>query len=76
MADPYYVYYYFNSAEGRNKVKGIVEQVAAAGIRGSDLIKLKINLPQLKKQHAIAGLLRMIDEKRENNNQINDNFAV
>jgi len=75
-ADPFYVYYYFNSAEGRNKVKGIVEQVAAAGIRGSDLVKLTIPLPDIDTQHSIAMILRRLDEKREINNRINDNFAA
>lgn len=76
IADPFYVYYYFNSSVGRNKVKGIVEQVAAAGIRGSDLVKLTIPLPDIDSQRSIAMLLRKLDEKREINNRINDNFAA
>ena len=74
IADPFYVYYYFNSSVGRNKVKGIVEQVAAAGIRGSDLVKLTIPLPDIDSQRSIAMLLRKLDEKREINNRINDNL--
>ena len=76
IADPFYVYYYFNSSEGRNKVKSIVEQVAAAGIRGSDLVKLKISLPEIAVQHKIADLLKKLDEKREINAKLNDNFAA
>lgn len=37
-ADPFFLYYYFNSPHGKENIKSIVEQVAAAGIRGSDLI--------------------------------------
>lgn len=76
IADPYYVYYYFNSHEGKNRVKSIVEQVAAAGIRGSDLVKLKISLPEIDQQHKIAVLLMKLDEAREVNEKINENLAV
>lgn len=74
IADPYYVYYYFNSYEGKNRVKSIVEQVAAAGIRSSDLVKLKIFLPSKDTQSRIAGILNKIDTKIETNNEINKNL--
>lgn len=74
IADPYYVYYYFNSHEGKKRVKSIVEQVAAAGIRGSDLVKLKISLPEIDQQHKIAVLLMKLDEAREVNEKINENL--
>ena len=74
IADPYYVYYYFNSYEGKNRVKSIVEQVAAAGIRSSDLVKLKIFLPSKDTQRRIAGFLNKIDTKIETNNEINKNL--
>ena len=74
-ADPFYIYYYFNSFEGRNKVKSIVEQVAAAGIRGSDLVKLEISLPDISTQRIIANFLNKIDFAIEVNNAINKNLA-
>lgn len=40
-ANPYFIYYLFNSSLGKNKIRSITEQVAAAGIRGSDLIKIR-----------------------------------
>jgi len=73
-ADPYFVFYYFNSSHGRENVKTIVEQVAAAGIRGSDLVRLSIPCPDITEQRRIARILRDIDEKIENNNKINDNL--
>lgn len=76
IADPYYVYYYFNSYEGKNRVKSIVEQVAAAGIRSSDLVKLKIFLPSKDTQSRIAGILNKIDTKIETNNEINKNLSA
>ena len=74
-ADPFYIYYYFNSFEGRNKVKSIVEQVAAAGIRGSDLVKLEISLPDISTQRIIANFLNKIDLAIEVNNAINKNLS-
>lgn len=75
-ADPYFIFYYFNSPHGRENIKTIVEQVAAAGIRGSDLIKLSIPYPEISEQRRIANILRAIDEKIDNNDKINDNLAA
>lgn len=75
-ANPFFVYYYFNSYYGKENVKTIVEQVAAAGIRGSDLINLEIPCPPIETQNRIASLLNSIDQKIEINNRINDNLAA
>ena len=42
IADPAFYFYFFNSRIGRQTIESIVEQVAAAGIRGSDLAKLSV----------------------------------
>ena len=73
-ANPYYVFYYFNSPHGRDNIGTIVEQVAAAGIRGSDLIKLKVPCPDVQTQNKIAEFLKRIDEKIELNSAINNNL--
>lgn len=59
---PYY-FYYFASPQGRRSMETIVEQVAAAGIRGSDLKKLNVSYTDLPEQHAIAGVLGALDDK-------------
>jgi len=41
----------------------IVEQVAAAGIRISDLARLEVPVPPLRTQHAIAEVLGALDDK-------------
>lgn len=74
LANPYFVYYFFNSALGRRYVMTIVEQVAAAGLRGSDLVKLKIPCPSIEVQNKSVLLLNKIDEKIEINNAINKNL--
>lgn len=73
-ADPFFLYYYFNSPHGKENIKSIVEQVAAAGIRGSDLIKLSVPYPCLEKQRKISAILRSLDDKIELNNKINENL--
>lgn len=73
-ANPYFVYYYFNSYVGKEHIKTIVEQVAAAGIRGSDLVRLKVPCPDLETQDRIAAILSALDEKIATNREINDNL--
>lgn len=70
---PFY-YYYFQSYKGRSTIKSIVEQVAAAGIRGSDLKKIDVPSPPLEEQKNRVSLLESIDEKIDLNNRIISNF--
>lgn len=68
--NPLFYYYYFNSAIGKQNIGNIVEQVAAAGIRGSDLKKLRVPFPRLAVQNEIAYKMQLLDEKIENNQSI------
>jgi type I restriction enzyme S subunit len=63
LADPAYLYYYFMSSIGRRQMETIIEQVAAAGIRISDLARLRVPLPSLAGQSAIAAVLGALDDK-------------
>lgn len=76
IADPIFYYYFFNSIVGRQLIEGIVEQVAAAGIRGSDLAKLLVPYPPLSEQKAIAHILGTLDDKIELNQQMNRNLEA
>lgn len=69
--DPIFYYYFFNSPQGRNTIESIVEQVAAAGIRGSDLSRLEVPCPPLLEQKAIARILGTLDDKIELNRRMN-----
>jgi len=71
IANPFFYYYFFNSPVGRQTIEGIVEQVAAAGIRGSDLAKLNVPYLPLPEQRAIAGILGALDDKIEVNRRMN-----
>lgn len=71
-----FYYYYFSSFDGKKNIESIVEQVAAAGIRGSDLVHLKVPLPPRREQKAIAATLACLDDKIELNNRINKNLEA
>ena len=62
-----FYYYYFTSSPGKTKIRSIVNQVAAAGIRGSDLAKLVVDFPNLPTQTRIASVLSTYDDLIENN---------
>jgi type I restriction enzyme S subunit len=70
VADSGYYFYYFMSPQGRRVIELIVEQVAAAGIRLSDLAKLRVPVPTLSEQQAIAEILGALDDKISANYQI------
>lgn len=60
-ADARFYYYLFRSTVGRALIESIVEQVAAAGIRASDLGKLQVPYPDLHEQRRIASVLDALD---------------
>ncbi|WP_155637016.1 restriction endonuclease subunit S [Burkholderia multivorans] len=63
-AVPEFYFYYFRSPDGRRVMDAIVEQGAgAAGIRGSDLIRLSVPVPSLAYQREVADLFRLIDNR-------------
>lgn len=66
-ADPRFYQAFFRSRAGRSTIETIVEQVAAAGIRGSDLASLRIPFPPLAEQQAIGEMVASIDAKIELN---------
>jgi len=76
FANPLFYYYFFKSQIGRNAIESIVEQVAAAGIRGSDLTKLRVPLPSLEEQHTIAHILGTLDDKIELNRKMNETLEA
>lgn len=67
VCNPLYYYYFFQSPLGKQTIENIVEQVAAAGIRGSDLKRIKVPLLDLNQQNKIVNTLNLIDEKIEIN---------
>ena len=69
---PLFYYYYFSSSAGRNLMDSIIEQGAgAAGIRGSDLAKLRVPYMDLYEQKLVAENLFLYDQKIHLNTQTN-----
>lgn len=69
-ANPLFYYYYFQSSLGKALISSIAEQVAVAGIRGSDLIRLKVHYFDRRTQDKISNILSILDSKIELNNKI------
>lgn len=67
--NPLFYYYYFSSSIGVEKTQSLVSQVAAAGIRGSELAKLNVHYIEKKYQDKIAKILSNYDDLIENNNK-------
>lgn len=72
LGDPYFLYYFFKSPQGRCFIYSIAEQGAgASGIRGSDLGEMPIHIPHISEQKAIAHILGSLDDKIELNRRMN-----
>ena len=67
IANPMFYYYYFSLPY--NSVKTIVQQCAQAGIRGSDLEKIKVPCPHIEIQNRIADVLSAYDDLIDANNR-------
>jgi type I restriction enzyme S subunit len=67
IADPLFYYYLLRSPQGRGAMQSIVMQVAAAGIRASELATLPLPAPPATIQRKIAAILFAYDELIENN---------
>ena len=72
IAEPAYYFYLFESKIGRDLIESIVEQVSAAGIRGTDLGRLCVPCPPLLEQKRIASILGALDDKIELNRKMNE----
>jgi len=68
-ANPFFYYYYFTSPIGIAKTQSLVMQVAAAGIRASELAKLVVDYPPKCEQDTIVALLEKYDYLIENNSR-------
>ena len=69
-----YVYYYFNQKSVIHTINTTSAQSAQPNINLKQIGKIKINLPDRKKQDQIVSLLSAIDLKISNNVEINDNL--
>lgn len=75
-AVPEYIYYVLTQQEITEYLQSIAEQSVSAypSIKPSDIEKLEFLLPDRKTQEKIVSILRTIDEKIAQNNEINNNL--
>ena len=66
-AIPRFYYYMFRSPQGRALVSSITTGAVVSGIRGSELVMLKVPKPPLSTQRKIATILSNYDDLIENN---------
>ena len=71
-ADSLFLYYYFISPIGLHALDTIRRQVAVAGITGTDLAQLPVEIPPLAEQQAIARILGTLDDRFELNRRMNE----
>jgi len=69
---PNYIFYYFQSAFGKNKLNSIIGGSAVPKFNKTDFRNLKIPLPPLAEQKRIAHLLGSLDDKIELNRKMNE----
>jgi len=65
-ANPWYLFYFFDSKQGKMLMDTIKEETAATGIRGKDLAKLQLSLPGISSQQIISNILWTLDTKANN----------
>jgi type I restriction enzyme S subunit len=73
-----YVFYYLSSAEGRHEILRFGSQVGTPGIGQplSSLRQMRVPLPPIHDQQAIATLLSNLDEKIELNRRMNETLEA
>lgn len=67
IANPWYYFYLFKLKS--NPIKTIINQCAQAGIRGKELEKIKLPIPEISYQNKIVAILSKYDELIEINNK-------
>ncbi len=75
-SNPWFFFYYFLSPQGRARVVAIVEQVAAAGIRGSDLTRMKVLMPPIQLQHRFSEVVTAFENAIAANNDESRTLAI
>jgi type I restriction enzyme, S subunit len=75
-ANSLFLFYLFKSPFGTHVLGSILRHVAVAGITGSDLVKLRVPIPPLAEQRAIAQILNALDEKIELNRRMNQTLEA
>ena len=74
VLDNDYLLYYLQSPIGQASLKARETGTTVTGIKQSEFRKIEIEIPDYEVQKKVSGILRVIDQKIELNNAINDNL--
>src|SRR5690554_6925282 len=74
LTNPQYMRYWFRSRQFRDYIDSTVSMTTRANLNMAILSAIKIDLPDLNTQKAIANILSSLDDKIELNNKMNKNL--
>ncbi|MDN6292074.1 MAG: restriction endonuclease subunit S, partial [Tetragenococcus halophilus] len=60
---PYYFKYFFQTRHAKKEVASFVRKATVANLPGSDILRIKLNLPSIEEQFKIATFLTAIDKR-------------
>ena len=74
VLDNDYLLYYLQSPIGQASLKARETGTTVTGIKQAEFRKIEIEIPDYEVQKKVSGILRVIDQKIELNNEINNNL--
>ncbi len=72
--DKRFLFYALSGEDGRRQLENLAQGSAQPNLSAKDFGLVEINLPPLKEQHAIAGVLGALDDKIESNRRISESL--
>ncbi|WP_270808571.1 restriction endonuclease subunit S [Clostridium fessum] len=75
VLDNEYLLYFLQSSSGQSLLRARETGTTVTGIKQAEFRKIQINIPEISIQKKIGRFLRVLDEKVEINNKINENLA-
>ena len=76
VLDNDYLLYYLQSPIGQASLRARETGTTVTGIKQAEFRKIEIKVPDYEEQKKISGVLKVIDQKIELNNEINNNLAA
>lgn len=76
VLDNDYLLYYLQSPIGQASLKARETGTTVTGIKQAEFRKIEIEIPDYEVQKKVSGILRVIDQKIELNNAINNNLVA
>ena len=74
VLDNEYLLYFLQSSRGQSLLRARETGTTVTGIKQAEFRKIQINIPEISIQKKIGRFLRVLDEKVEINNKINENL--